>query len=475
LSGFVSAVPEPTFGPNGVVLPTEAEILAGVQTDINSALGGGVNPQLSTPQGQLATTETATIGDSLALFAWFVNQVDPALNSGRMQDAIGRLYFMTRIAGTPTIQACVCSGLNGTPIPVATLAKDENQNIWISQQSGTISNGSVTLNFAATTNGPLAGPTSLTPYQSIFGWESISPTGDAILGTNVETSSQYESRRENTIAANANQILSAIQGTVLNVPNVLDCYSVENDQGTSQTIGGVTINANSIFICVLGGSEDAVAFAIWSKKGPGCGYTGTTTVVVTDPNPAYNPPAPTYSVSFSFATVLPFVVLITLKNNSTIPTSTALASCQTAVVNAFAGLDGGPRATIGSTVFASRYYADIASLGSWVNIISIQVGELGNAASFTASVSGTTMTVTAIASGTLTPGQIIQDSGLLASGTLIVSQLTGSTGSTGTYQVSVSQTIASEAMTATTLSNDVSTNINQAPAISAGNVNLILQ
>src|SRR5271157_3617347 len=96
-NGFTTAVPQPFFGPNGIVVPTENAILTGVQTDLNTALGGNINPQLSTPQGQIASTETAIIGDSNAQFAFFCNQVDPALNQGRMQDAIGRIYFMTRI------------------------------------------------------------------------------------------------------------------------------------------------------------------------------------------------------------------------------------------------------------------------------------------------------------------------------------------------------------------------------------------
>jgi hypothetical protein len=60
----------------------------------------------------------------------------------------------------------------------------------------------------------------------------------------------------------------------------------------------------------------------------------------------------------------------------------------------------------------------------------------------TGSVLLTTMTVTAITSGTLLIGQTISGSGITA-GTTITAQLTGTTGSTGTYTVSASQTVAS--------------------------------
>lgn len=368
---FVTAVPQPYFGSAGVVLPTENAVLGGVQTDINNALGGGINPSLTNPTGQIATTETAIIGDSNAQFAWYVAQFDPALNSGRQQDAIGRIYFMTRIPGQSTLQLCVCAGLDGTPVPLGALAVDQDQNQWVAQQTGTISSGSVTLNFASAAIGPVPAPATLSIFQSVYGWESVAPTGDAVLGSNTETPAQFEQRRQASVAANASQVLDAIQGQVLAVSGVLDCYCYENDEPTAVTFGGVVIGPNSVYVCPLGGAQDALATAIWTKKGPGCAYTGNTATVVTDPNPAYNPPAPTYTVRYQTPTILAFAVQVTLKNNSGVP-SDALQQIQTAIVNAFAGLDGGSRAKIGSTVFASRYYGPVALLGAWAQqIVSI--------------------------------------------------------------------------------------------------------
>jgi hypothetical protein len=66
-------------------------------------------------------------------------------------------------------------------------------------------------------------------------------------------------------------------------------------------------------------------------------------------------------------------------------------------------------------------------------------------ASFTASISGTTMTVTSVASGTIQKGQSVFATSIAAN-TYIVNYISGS-GSTGTYEVSVSQTLGSRAMT----------------------------
>jgi len=65
----------------------------------------------------------------------------------------------------------------------------------------------------------------------------------------------------------------------------------------------------------------------------------------------------------------------------------------------------------------------------------------------TASISGTTMTVTAITSGTYAIGQVLTGTGVTG-GTTITGYGTGA-GGTGTYTVSASQTVASTAITGT--------------------------
>src|ERR1700739_203074 len=108
-----SAVPQPTFGPQGFVAPPESAILSGIQQDLNNAFNTTFNFGTttgsitnSTPQGQLAASWAAITGDSYAQFIYFSQQTDPAYAQGRMQDAIGRIYFIDRNPGSPTVQPC---------------------------------------------------------------------------------------------------------------------------------------------------------------------------------------------------------------------------------------------------------------------------------------------------------------------------------------------------------------------------------
>ena len=138
-------VPSPTFGPLGFIAPTEAEVLAGVQADIDQAFGGGVNPDLETPQGQLATSQAAIIGQTNNLFVEYANQVDPAFADGRMQDAIARIYFLTRLPAAPTAVQALCTGLPGVVIPVGSRARASDDQLDASTEDGTIGAGATPL------------------------------------------------------------------------------------------------------------------------------------------------------------------------------------------------------------------------------------------------------------------------------------------------------------------------------------------
>lgn len=67
-------------------------------------------------------------------------------------------------------------------------------------------------------------------------------------------------------------------------------------------------------------------------------------------------------------------------------------------------------------------------------------------ATFTGSIATTTLTVSAISSGTIKAGMEISGTGVTA-GTHIVRQLSGTVGGTGTYEVSASQTVSSTTIT----------------------------
>lgn len=367
-------VPAIQFTSTGVVVPTEAAILAGRQADLNAAFGGGVNPKLTTSQGQVAQTETAIIAAKNDAVLFVANNVDPAYASGRMQDAIARIYFLEREPAQSTAVSCVCVGLASTSIPTGALATD-GVNLWTCVAGGTIPmGGSITLPFACTVTGPVACPAHAVSriFQTIPGWDTIDNPAPGVTGSVVESRADFEHRRQQSVSKNSLNTTQAVRGQVLNVPGVLDAYAYQNDTASAATVGGVSIAKNSLYVCAAGGDPQAIAQAIWSKKSPGCGYTGTTSRTVLDTN-GYSVPYPSYTVQFQVASALPILFAVSIVSSVLVP-SDAVTQIQNAVVAAFNGVDGGPRARIGSTVFASRFYAGISALGAWAQVISVLIG-----------------------------------------------------------------------------------------------------
>lgn len=371
-----TSVPPPKWTEKGFIVPATADILAGVQTDINKAFGGNLNPALDTPQGQLASSETAVIDNANATFLRFTQEVDPAFSSGRMQDAIARIYFIERDPARPTVVVAQCVGLPGVVIPAGAIAVATDGNKYISDQAATISNeGTVDVSFACVTPGPIpcaAGALNQI-FQSIPGWDAINNAENGILGNNVEGRAAFEERRAQSVALNSIGSLPSVRGAALSVSGVIDAYVTENDTNDAKTIGGVLLYPNSIYAAVVGGDPQEVARAIWSKKAPGCSYNGNTTVIVYDKSEGYAPPYPEYQVAFQRPAPLSIKFAINIVNSTLVP-SDALAQIQTAIISAFAGEDGGPRARTGGRVLASRFYAPVANLGPWAQIVSIEIG-----------------------------------------------------------------------------------------------------
>lgn len=475
-----SSVPRPTFGPRGFIAHTEPEILEGVKADINAAYGGRLNFETTdgsavnaTPQSQQASSLTAIIGDSNDVFLLLCNGVDPAFADGRMQDGIARIYFITRLPAQPTVVTATCTGLVNTPIPVGAQAIATDGTIFNCTDGGTIPiGGTIDLQFTATVDGPIACPaTTLNRiYRLVPGWDTITNAADGVLGRLSETRAAFEARRGLSVAANSVGMLSSILGSVLAVEDVLDAYATENPTGSPVTIGGVSIAAHSLYVAVSGGTNQAVAEAIWRKKAPGCGYVGNTTVTVEDSQSGYAIPYPSYDVTFERPAATTVLFVVRIADSTTVP-STALSQIQAAIIAAFAGSDGGQRARIGGDIYASRFYGPVAALGSWAQIVSLHVAS-GSAAAVTASIATTVMTVTAVASGTLAVGQLVTGVGVTP-GTTITALGSGS-GGNGTYTVSISQTKSSAAVVTYTLANLVSMDIDQAPVTSAADITLIL-
>ncbi|KWE25725.1 baseplate J/gp47 family protein [Burkholderia territorii] len=376
-----SSVPPINWAPTGPVVPAESAILTGVLADTNAAFGGNLNitnedgsPNLTTPQGQLASSLTAIIGAKNDDMLEVSNGVDPDLAAGRWQDAIGRIYFIERNPAEPTALQVACVGAVNTPIPLGALIKDSSNNVYLCTQAGTIpASGTITLGFACKVTGPTPVPAAnqVSIYQAIPGWDTVTVVS-GVVGSNVESRADFEYRRRQSVALNGRGFVPAVRAAVLNVAGVLDACALDNPLGTAVTIGGYTVAANSLYVGVYGGAAQDIANAIWTKKGPGCNYNGNTTVTVQDTSVG-SQPYPSYTVKYQTLTAVPILFAVQLVNNPNLPAN-IVQLVQSAIIAAFTGADGGSRARSNSTIFAGRYYPGVIAIDPSVELLSIQLG-----------------------------------------------------------------------------------------------------
>lgn len=372
-------VPVIDWQDTGPVSPTDAAVLAGEQADIDAAFGGGLNPSLATPQGQLARSIVAAILDKNAMALFLKNQFDPNTASGTYQDALGQMYFLERIPAARTEVVGRCYGKTGITIAAGSAAIDTNGYIYYSAADALIpAAGFVDVTFLNAEVGPFpcpAGNLNGIYNRSVIGWDSVENLADGTIGRYVESRADFEYRRKNSVAANANGTPSSVYAAVFSVPDVTDVYVVDNKTG-SIVLSGATnypLDPHSIYVAVVGGGDQAIAEAMFSKVDVGCGQIGNTTMQVQ--NTEYSPPYPVTPTTFNRPSALPIKFAVTIVDGGGLP-SDIDQLIKDQIVSYFNGNDSATKERIGGSVYASKYFAAVAGAYLGLQIVSIFIGTI---------------------------------------------------------------------------------------------------
>lgn len=363
---------------DGVVVPDSVTIRNGVLADENVAFGGDldiVTP--STPQAYLADNLTDNIVAANAAVTYYVSQVDPATAEGRMQEAIGRIYFLERNGATASVVQAACTGQPNATLAAGALAQDDDGNLWQSTDAATFpAGGQVLVQFACLTLGPvLLGIGELTKIaQTSPGWDAVTNLSAASTGSDTETQAAFEQRRQQSVAINAKGTPAAIRSAVFAVSGVLDVFVYDNYTNSVVNYGATNypLAPHSVYIGVVGGDLQDIGAAILLKKDLGCDMNGNTSITVQDTD-GQSYPYPTYTYKINRPTSVPILFAVSLANSTALP-SNIVALVRAAIIATFTGSDGAQRARMGGQIFASNFYAGVASIGSAVSIIQIKIG-----------------------------------------------------------------------------------------------------
>ena len=280
-----------SVSPLGVITVDTSEIRSDVENAWKTALGNDLNTDASTPQGQLIIQDIQNltyVQDELLSLA---NSFSVYYASGDSLDRAAAFFGFYRKYGISTVVSVVLGGTAGLVIPAGSLVGNGTNEFALSENATIGEDGTVNAQVQCTVSGPIpcvAGTlnTIITPVQ---GWDSVTNPSSGIVGFDTESDNEFRLRvTANWLNIRAKALLAALVDRVAALPNVHSVVGRENYLSAPQTIDGVLMDRNSVYLCVLGGSGSDIAEVMMQAKTLGAGTNGNTIVTKYDTDLAYN-------------------------------------------------------------------------------------------------------------------------------------------------------------------------------------------
>lgn len=324
----------------GVIVPDTADLKTAVENEYKAALGANLDTDAATPQGRLIASETDARAALLAFCALIANQINPEQASGTFLDAVSALSGISRRGAYSTAVTATISGVPGSIIPAGAQAKTEAGDVFQLENSATIgAGGTVAATFLSLETGavPCAAGALTQIVSPVSGWETITNGAAGTIGAEMESDADLRARRKASLYQGSGYIQSMYRALYY-VENLKSAYIYENKTANSETSDGITIPAHSLYIVADGGTDSAVAQAIFNTKSAGCGLSGTTTAT------AYDDDGREYSISFNRPVQVAIDVTVQAQNVSTLSPQTVAQQIKDAVLafaaNSVSGIEG---------------------------------------------------------------------------------------------------------------------------------------
>lgn len=269
----------------GLHLPTYADIRDQMVSDAKTIFGNDLYLENDSQDYQLISANAIITFDALQALQLAYNSRSPVTAIGSALDAVVKINGIQRKAASFSTCLVNLSGSVGTTITNG-VVKDVYGNLWNLPSSVILFTNPTSVYVTSAEIGNIQaaiGDISLINTPTA-GWTGVTNPVEAVVGLPVETDAQLRARQAISTAIPSQTLLEGINAGIGSVSGVSRWVVYENDTNTPAVYGeGDT--GHSITCVVEGGSDEAVAEQIYSRKGIGCYTNGTTLVNLTD---AYN-------------------------------------------------------------------------------------------------------------------------------------------------------------------------------------------
>lgn len=320
----------------GIVVPDTSKVKKEVQDEYKEVFGQDLDVTESTPQGRLIEAETVARKRVIEMMALFANMMNINQSLGIWLDALLYPFGVNRTGSSRTRVTCSLTGTANTVIPQNAQAQDSNGNIYYLENPVTLdSNGSGNGEFLSLEKGAIECPAgTLTQIvTAVLGWDSITNASDGEAGADGESDNELRQKFP-TKQYQGKSLVESIKSAILEVEDVQSAFVVDNTDSASKTIvntrdntRNIVLPAHSLYVCVDGGTNQAIAKAINRTRSLGCSYASSNNATTVDGE----------TIKFDTLTVggytVPIYVNITIKTGSTNDLTEAVKSAIEAYAN----------------------------------------------------------------------------------------------------------------------------------------------
>jgi uncharacterized phage protein gp47/JayE len=354
--------------PTGISAPSYEDILASLTLSFQTIYGVDSYLGPDSQDGQLLAVFAAAINDVNQMAVATYNSFSPSTAQGVGLSSVVKINGLARLVASNSTVDVIIVGQAGTVISNGVIA-DSLGNNWNLPTTVTIPiGGSITVTATAAVQGALtAAPNTITTIATpTRGWQTVTNPSAAIVGQPVEDDATLRSRQSVSTSLPALSVIDAIVAAIGNIPGMQRYKVYENATGTTDGNG---IPAHSISAVTEGGDVQVIGNTIASKKTPGTGTYGTTSITVVD--------SEGISSTIHFFTLAEIVITVEVDITALAGyVSTTGTSIIAAIATAISSLD------IGTDVYYTKLFTAAnlngSPLSSTYNVTAIKISRDGN-------------------------------------------------------------------------------------------------
>jgi uncharacterized phage protein gp47/JayE len=278
----------PNISAAGLSVPQFGDIQQALLNGYSSIYGETTYLGNDAADFQWVSAVALKLNDNMALCQLAYNARSPATAIGADLDGIVKLAGIARLAASASTVSLTLTGAALTPINNGVI-QDENGILWDLPTSVVIgSGGTAMISATCEQSGSVsAAPNTITTPVGGFtsGWTGVTNPAAAAVGTPSESDSQLRARYAISVSSPSSTRLAATIADIEAVPGVTRNNCLENQTSVTDAFGN---QSHSITCVVEGGTDLAVATAIFENRGIGPNTQGATVptmtiVPVTDP------------------------------------------------------------------------------------------------------------------------------------------------------------------------------------------------